>query len=150
MVRGAFSSEEHNRRENTYFIGAVARSRGLSAMDMVPRIAEDLKMLENGMAMHSAEYNEDLLVISPVVYITADSLRHSELCGLLGLTTLYSCRFCYYRKLSAKDCTKVDDEIAKNNDLLNYTYTERTKHHYCLAASTPDRKPLFKTYSKHR
>ncbi|SAL97269.1 hypothetical protein [Absidia glauca] len=134
MVCGAPPLEERNRRENTHFLGAVAGSAGLSAMDMVPRMVDDLKALEEDVVMYSAEHGEDVLVVAPLVCITADNPRHSELCGLFGLSTLYFCRFCYYLR------TKKTDDY--DEERLNRVYLRRTKDHYLAAAATPDRSSL--------
>lgn len=111
-----------------------AGSAGLSAMDMVPRMVDDLKALEEGVVMYSAEHGEDVLVVAPLVCITADNPRHSELCGLLGLSTLYFCRFCYYLKTK-----KTNDYVEER---LNRVYLRRTKDHYLAAAANPDRSTL--------
>ncbi|KAI8329407.1 hypothetical protein BC941DRAFT_324262, partial [Chlamydoabsidia padenii] len=133
MVCAALLFKKRNQRENTFFLGAVAGSNGLSAMDMVPELVDDLKALEQGVVMYSAEHGEDVLVVAPVLFITADNPRHSELVGLLGLTTTFPCRFCYYRKIVGK---KPGDYV----ELLNKLYPRRTRDHYCLAATALDRK----------
>ncbi|SAL96261.1 hypothetical protein [Absidia glauca] len=56
MVCGALPIEERNKRSNTLFIGAVASKSGLSAINMIPRLVSDLKLLEQGAVMYSACY----------------------------------------------------------------------------------------------
>jgi hypothetical protein len=133
MVYAVLPFEDRNRRENTYFLGAVSGTKGLSAVDMVPRIAADLKALEDGVIMYSAEHEEDVLVIAPVLFITADNPRHAELVGLRQSTTLYPCRYCYYQSPRRKTPGEYDD-------LLNRDYMKRTRDHYCLAAATSYRR----------
>ncbi|SAL95007.1 hypothetical protein [Absidia glauca] len=135
MVCAALSFEDRNRRENTYFLGAVSGSESLSAVDMVPQIAADLKELEGDKVMYSAEHGEDVLVTAPILFITADNPRHAELVGLLHSTTLFPCRFCYFRKLDR-------NAPGYNPELLNKRYLERTRDHYCLAATTLDRSTM--------
>ncbi|SAM06253.1 hypothetical protein [Absidia glauca] len=135
MVCAALSFEDRNRRENTFFLGAVSGTKGLCATDMVPRIAEDMMALEKGVVMYSAEHGEDVLVIAPLLFITADNPRHSELVGLLGSTTTFPCRFCYYQKPYVKS-------PGNYGDLLNKRYSERTRNHYCMAAQTSNRTTL--------
>ncbi|SAM00634.1 hypothetical protein [Absidia glauca] len=89
IVCAALSFEDRNRRENTYFLGAVSGTEGLSAVDMVPQIAADLKELEGGKVMYSAEHGEDVLVIAPILFITADNLGMRNLLDCFTLR-LYS------------------------------------------------------------
>ncbi|CAO3599401.1 unnamed protein product [Absidia cylindrospora] len=85
MVCGALSLEERNKRSNTHFIGAVQGKDGLSAIHMVPALAQDLERLEQGVTMMSALHGEDVLVIAPLVFITADNPRHSQISCLFIL-----------------------------------------------------------------
>ncbi|KAL0081574.1 hypothetical protein F4703DRAFT_1758683, partial [Phycomyces blakesleeanus] len=76
--------------------------------------------------------NAYVLVVSPLLWIEADTPCHSELCGLGAPNSTYPCRKCYI---------KLQSRIPKLNEVEYYTnrHPTRTKDHYIQAASTPDR-----------
>jgi hypothetical protein len=140
MVYGALPLEERNKRSNVHFIGAVASQTGLSAINMVPRLVLDLKMLEKGVLMYSACYGEEVLVVAPLLCITADNPRHSDLCGIYQSSSLFPCRKCYQRSYKHRKPIKRRNAANTSNnptpskmplltDLID-PQPARTKHHY--------------------
>ncbi|KAL0073066.1 hypothetical protein F4703DRAFT_1975534 [Phycomyces blakesleeanus] len=120
MKCAALSFEEKSLIENIYFLSAILKKDGASGMSLLPVFVKDLKMLEAGLVMFSAEDNEHVLVVGPLLWIEADTPCHSELCGLRASTCLTA--------------EKLKDEI-------HYTgsHASRTKERYQIATSTPDR-----------
>ncbi|KAI7865392.1 uncharacterized protein EV154DRAFT_162074 [Mucor mucedo] len=80
------------------------------------------------MIMYSAEEDENIVVVAPVLWIEADTPCHSELCGLLSPTCLYPCRKCYIllRKGIASQ---------KGVDYFVLPHAERNRGHYVVASS---------------
>ncbi|KAL0084760.1 hypothetical protein F4703DRAFT_1794121 [Phycomyces blakesleeanus] len=132
MKCAALSFEERCSIENILFISAIPKKKGANAASLLPEIVDDLKKLENGVVMFSAEDNAYVLVVSPLLWIEADTPCHSELCGLGAPNSTYPCRKCYI---------KLQSRIPKLNEVEYYTnrHPTRTKDHYIQAASTPDR-----------
>ncbi|OAD74397.1 hypothetical protein PHYBLDRAFT_144850 [Phycomyces blakesleeanus NRRL 1555(-)] len=128
----ALSFEERCSIENILFISAIPKKKGANAASLLPEIVDDLKKLENGVVMFSAKDNAYVLVVSPLLWIEADTPCHSELCGLGAPNSTYPCRKCYI---------KLQSRIPKLNEVEYYTnrHPTRTKDHYIQAASTPDR-----------
>ncbi|OAD68325.1 C2H2-type zinc finger transcription factor [Phycomyces blakesleeanus NRRL 1555(-)] len=124
MKCAALSFEERCSIENILFISAIPKKKDANAVVLLPEIVDDLKKLENGMVMFSAEDNAYVLV--------ADTPCHSELCGLGAPNSTYPCRK-YYIKLQS--------QIPKLNKVEYYTnrHPTRTKDHYIQAASISDR-----------
>ncbi|OBZ81342.1 hypothetical protein A0J61_10609 [Choanephora cucurbitarum] len=108
------------------------KKNGVSGTSFLPALINDLKQLERGIKMGSAVDNEYVIVVAPLMWIEADSPCHSELCGLLGLKTLYSCRKCYVLLSRKKGAQTSLDHFIQDHQ-------ERTKERYLLAASTPNR-----------
>lgn len=126
MNFAAMSFEDRTKRENTFFIWTAPKTDGINALTVIPYIADDLKDLEKGRLMFSAEENELVLVTAPLLFILADNPAHSNICGILRLTTLYPCRKCYFRnikKLKNKD-------YSVSADTLNSFSNIRTKKDY--------------------
>ncbi|KAL0093855.1 hypothetical protein F4703DRAFT_1790277 [Phycomyces blakesleeanus] len=69
MKYAALSFEERSSIENIYFLSAIPKKDGASGMSLLPVFVKDLKMLENGLVMFSAEDNEHILVIAPLLWI---------------------------------------------------------------------------------
>lgn len=57
----------------------IIKSDAASGFSLLSTIAEDLKSLEDGVVMFSAEDNEYVLVVAPVLWIEADYPCHSGL-----------------------------------------------------------------------
>ncbi|KAL0076170.1 hypothetical protein F4703DRAFT_1934585 [Phycomyces blakesleeanus] len=132
MKCAALSFEERCSIENILFISAIPKKKGANTASLLPEIVDDLKKLENGVVIFSAEDNAYVLVISPLLWIEADTSCHSELCGLGAPNSTYPCRKCYI---------KLQSRIPKLNEVEYYTnrHPTRTKDHYIQAASAPDR-----------
>lgn len=135
MKCGAMSSQQRQSISNIHFISAIPKKDGASGVSLLPAIVRDLRALENGVVMYSAELNEDVLVAAPLLWIVADMPCHSESCGLQNpSTTLYPCRKCYMRIRRTKHRLL--------EPMTHYTenHVERNKDHYLIAFSTPDRR----------
>jgi hypothetical protein len=52
--------------------------------------------LEKGVFVYSAEEKEMVVVTDPLNFILADNPAHSDICGIIGLTTSHLCRKCYF------------------------------------------------------
>ncbi|KAI8336858.1 hypothetical protein EDC96DRAFT_578892 [Choanephora cucurbitarum] len=130
-----YKVKERSSIENIHFVGALQKKDGASGVSMIPALVQDLLMLERGVIMYSALDREKILVTAPLLWIEADSPCHSELCGLLGLTTLYPCRKCYILLRRGQNALL---------DAQHYLtdHTPRTKDHYLIAASSADRASL--------
>ncbi|OAD74362.1 hypothetical protein PHYBLDRAFT_67716 [Phycomyces blakesleeanus NRRL 1555(-)] len=105
------SFEERCSIENILFISAIPKKKGANAASLLPEIVNDLKKLENGVVMFSAEDNAYVLVVSSLLWIEADTPCHSELCGLGAPNSTYPCRKCYI---------KLQSRIPKFGSALNY------------------------------
>ncbi|CAO3599396.1 unnamed protein product [Absidia cylindrospora] len=76
--------------------------------------------------MFSAYYDEIVLVIAPLMFITADNPRHSQLCGIFGMTSTYPCRKCYqqnYRSTRRKRNVPAIEQLT-NEQEFKYKDTE--------------------------
>jgi hypothetical protein len=97
MKCAALSFKERSSIANIHFTSAIPKKDGAGGISLLPCIVDDLKQLEEGMIMYSAEHDEDVLVVAPLLWLEADTPCHSELCGLYSPTSLYPCRKCYTR-----------------------------------------------------
>ena len=96
MRLASMSFKDRSSIDNIFFLGAVQKKNGASGISLLSTLVEDLMKLERGVLMYSTIDQEEVIVVAPLLWIEADSPCHSELCGLLGLTTLYPCRKCYF------------------------------------------------------
>ncbi|KAI9244212.1 hypothetical protein EDC94DRAFT_667540 [Helicostylum pulchrum] len=92
MVPAAMSFEERNARDSYHFV--CTANKVLSAVDMLPPLVDDLCSLEEGVEMYSAVYNKYVLVISPILFISGDNPRHSQLAMHKGTCSSFFCRKC--------------------------------------------------------
>ncbi|KAI8136510.1 hypothetical protein BJV82DRAFT_676256, partial [Fennellomyces sp. T-0311] len=158
MRCAALPYTERMKRENSLFIATVPGSHGIDSVSLVPKLVEDLKKLEDGVIMYSAEHKEDVLVYAPLLLIEADNPCHSDLCCLKGLKTLYCCRSCYFHNKVTPRNSPNDPPSA---EALNAQYRKRTRADYVAASSDPNRRcriafgpvnadglPLYKTASE--
>ncbi|KAI8321741.1 hypothetical protein EDC96DRAFT_550628 [Choanephora cucurbitarum] len=83
-------------RKKMHFI--LTSNKKLSVVDMLPSLVEDLIYMERDFVAYSSFYGEDVLVVSPLCFIAADSPRHAELCNLTGHSASYFCRKCLQKK----------------------------------------------------
>ena len=72
----------------------ISCSNNVSALDLSAPIVEDLLKLEDGMYMHDASMEEQVLVFTPVLSILCDNPRASELLNHLGSSAKKFCRLC--------------------------------------------------------
>ena len=75
-------------------INFICCSNQVSAIDMIPEIARQLKCLEKGFIAYDSYLKLEVLVVSPLLCIIADNPRHSELLNHLGGKALKYCRMC--------------------------------------------------------
>ncbi|KAI8329379.1 hypothetical protein BD560DRAFT_441625 [Blakeslea trispora] len=61
---------------------------------MLPALVDDLVELENGIVMYSVSHNEDVLVVAPLLLISGDNYRQSELSMLIGSSAGHFSRKC--------------------------------------------------------
>ncbi|KAI8365792.1 hypothetical protein EDC96DRAFT_508867 [Choanephora cucurbitarum] len=135
MRCASMSFQDRSSIENFHFLGAVSKKNGVSGTSFLPALVDDLKQLEGGIQMWSAVDNEYVIVVAPLMRIEADSPCHSELCGLLGLKTLYPCRKCYILLSRRRGALNSLEHFSQEHQ-------ERTKEHYLLAASTLNRSSM--------
>ncbi|KAI7891101.1 uncharacterized protein EV154DRAFT_91175 [Mucor mucedo] len=121
--------EDRSKRENTCFIWTAPKTDGINALSIIPFIVDDLKILEKGVLMYSAEENEMILVTAPLMFIMADNPAHSDICGILGMTTVFPCRKCYFRNIKKRK----NEIYAVTPEQLLAKYNNRTKGDYVLA-----------------
>ncbi|KAG2213764.1 hypothetical protein INT45_006174 [Circinella minor] len=95
MVPAGLPLEDRNKRENTFLVCLHNR---LSAVQMLENIVDDLCELENGVVMYDAEYQETVLVIAPLNFITADNMEHAQIACHKGGSTHLNCHKCYHPK----------------------------------------------------
>ncbi|GAA5801992.1 hypothetical protein HPULCUR_007452 [Helicostylum pulchrum] len=94
MTPAALPLKDRNMYENQFFL---CTHHNLNAMDTASRLVEDLKSLEDGMVMYDLEYDEEVLVYAPVLFITGDNVRHSEICCSKGSRSTCPCRKCFWQ-----------------------------------------------------
>lgn len=61
----------------------MCASNRVSAIEQVKPIIEDLLLLQHGVVMFDAPWNQDVLVIAPILACLCDNLRASEIVGHL-------------------------------------------------------------------
>lgn len=130
MTCAAMPFGMRTKRENTFFVWTGPNKSGVNALSIIPFIVDDLKEMETGKLMFSAEDNEMVLVTAPLIFILADNPAHSDICGILGLTTVFPCRKCYFRNHKKKKNESYNVSI----DMLNRNYNRRTKEDYIAAS----------------
>ncbi|KAI7890774.1 uncharacterized protein EV154DRAFT_481904 [Mucor mucedo] len=121
--------EDRWKWENTCFIWTVPKTDGINALSIIPFIVDDLKILEKGVLMYSAEENEMVLVTAPLMFIMANNPAHSDICGILGMTKVFPCRKCYFRNIKKRK----NEIYAVTPEQLLAKYNVRTKGDYVLA-----------------
>ena len=92
MYLAAMPMEERNHRENTMFI--CTSDKNLKAVDMVSSLVDDLAKLEDGIEVYSYDHGEYILLVAPLLLLTADNPRHSELAMHKGTNARHPCRAC--------------------------------------------------------
>lgn len=80
------------RRENIHFISCSDR---VPSLELCKPIAQELTMLEtDGVVAFDAFYQEEVLVVAPVLCIVCDNPMATQLCNHLGSSALMCCRLC--------------------------------------------------------
>ena len=80
------------RLDNIHF---VTCSDSVSALDLSIPIAKELTVMEcEGKVAFDALYQEEVLVVAPLMCIVCDNPRASQLVNHLGSTALMHCRIC--------------------------------------------------------
>ncbi|KAL0582410.1 hypothetical protein ABG067_007741 [Albugo candida] len=121
MTPSAFAYSMRNQYASHYLLCA---SNKLNAGEMSKPIVDDLKLLESGMEMFSQKYSESVLVIAPVLFISADNPRHSDVsCTQMSAATYY-CRYCYFRRFD--NSVRTLDHIG----FEQYEAERRCRDHY--------------------
>ncbi|KAI7874436.1 uncharacterized protein EV154DRAFT_569723 [Mucor mucedo] len=92
MYLAAMPMEERNHRENTMFI--CTSDKNLKAVNMVSSLVDDLAKLEDGIEVYSYDHGEYILLVAPLLLLTADNPRHSELAMHKGTNARHPCRAC--------------------------------------------------------
>ena len=83
---------QNARLDNIHFVSC---SDSVSALDLSVPIAKELTKLEcEGMVAFDALYQEEVLVVAPLMCIVCDNPRASQLVIHLGSTALLHCRIC--------------------------------------------------------
>ncbi|KAL0096968.1 hypothetical protein J3Q64DRAFT_1710371 [Phycomyces blakesleeanus] len=132
MRCAALPFKDRNSIANIQFLSTIPKKDGANGMSLLPAIVDDFKKLEKGVKMFSAEDNEYVLVVAPILWIETDMPCHLELCGLLGPPTTFPCRRCYIELRHAKD-------FVKDLSYFCECHERRTQEHYVLANSSPGR-----------
>ncbi|SAL99752.1 hypothetical protein [Absidia glauca] len=118
---------ERSKTENVCYVSAVLGSSGLNAMDLVPALVDDLLSLERGVLMYCADQGRMVLVIAPILFISADNPRHAEFCSIKMPSSNYPCRKCYYRKKKAASTLDEAGVVSRIIEDRSYPY-HRAQH----------------------
>ncbi|KAG2208987.1 hypothetical protein INT47_011127 [Mucor saturninus] len=92
MVPAALPIEETHARESHYFI--CTSNKVLSAVEMLPPLVDDFCALEERIEMYSAQHGKYVLVVAPLLFISGDNPRHSQLAMHKGTSSSCYCRKC--------------------------------------------------------
>ncbi|SAM06198.1 hypothetical protein [Absidia glauca] len=129
---------ERSKTENVCYVSAVLGSSGLNAVDLVPALVEDLLSLERGVLMYCADQGRTVLVIAPILFISAGNPRHAEICSIKMPSSKCPCRKCYQSKMNRASTTDEAGNVVSVRlnpiETLLATCPERSKHHYELAS----------------
>ncbi|KAL0074481.1 hypothetical protein F4703DRAFT_1891787, partial [Phycomyces blakesleeanus] len=69
----ALPFKDRNSITNIQFLSTIPKKDGANGMSLLPAIVNDFKKLEKGVKMFSAEDNEYVLVVAPILWIEADT-----------------------------------------------------------------------------
>jgi hypothetical protein len=124
MTPAALSLQERNKYENQFFL---CTHHNLNAMDSASPLVDDLKLLEDGLKMYDVEYDENILVYAPVLFITGDNVRHAEIVCHKGSRATCPCRKCYWQ-LDPVQPRNTPVQPA-HTSVVDYIAEPRLKHH---------------------
>ncbi|KAI9335819.1 hypothetical protein BD770DRAFT_477350 [Pilaira anomala] len=104
---GATPMERRTRRENAMFI--CTSDKNLQAVDMLGAIVEDLSKLKRVFEVYSHDHKEYILLVAPLLMLTADNPRHSQLAMHKGTSSKSPCRKCLRPKATDMASISVTD-----------------------------------------
>lgn len=123
MYLAAMPMEERNRRENAMFI--CTSDKNLQAVDMLGAIVDDLKQLEQGIEVYSYDHGEYVLLVAPLLMVTADNPRHSQLAMHKGTSSKANCRKCLRPKPRSLNDLVVCIDPATGKEYISHDYRRR-------------------------
>jgi hypothetical protein len=93
MRFAALPFEAQSSAMNIHFIPAIQQDKkeGITDFSVVEPITDSLLQLERGVVMFSAEEDEDVLMVAPLLWIEADTPCHNEMCGVKHPSSNYAC-----------------------------------------------------------
>ena len=87
--------KESRKPHNIHFVSC---SNTVPLLDMAVPIVQQLQMAEEGFEAFDSGLNRTVFVTAPILLISADNVRHSELLSHMGSSANKFCRFCIYGK----------------------------------------------------
>jgi hypothetical protein len=96
-------------------------------MDTASPLVDDLKLLEDGLKMYDVEYDENILVYAPVLFITGDNVRHAEIICHKGSRATCPCRKCYWQLDPVQPRNTPVQPV--HTSVVHYIAEPRLKHH---------------------
>lgn len=129
MTPAAMPLSERNMYENQFFL---CTHHDLNAMETGSRLVDNLKSLEDGMIMFDLEYEEKILVYAPVLFITADNVRHAEICCSKGAKATCPCRKCYWQVDPAQNRNR--PVVPLHTSVIDHIAVPRLKVHMNMYA----------------
>uniref|UniRef100_A0A1X7UZ35 Uncharacterized protein n=1 Tax=Amphimedon queenslandica TaxID=400682 RepID=A0A1X7UZ35_AMPQE len=130
-------TEKAHDTTNIFF---VACSNRTTAIPISESFIDDLKSLEKGIRVFDCVWQEEVLVIAPVICLLCDNARASELLNHLGSTAKKLCRICdtsdgsmcgdHRCKSKAEECIAniVSEQTEKGKKMLRTSYGLREMH----------------------
>ena len=92
LLFGGLSRHDNAKPQNIHFISCTNE---MDVLDMTEPIAQQLTQLEiEGVVVYDAYYEENVLVIAPLLCVICDNPRASQLLNHLGGAANKYCRFC--------------------------------------------------------
>ena len=96
VILAALPKEDNAKFRNIHFVCASNR---LTFLEMADEIVKQLLLLEEGVLMYDAFWDEDVYVVAPLFCFIADNPRHSEITSHLTGSPRKYCRLCLVRIL---------------------------------------------------
>lgn len=92
MMLAGLPRATNSHLENIHFVGS---SNKVDWSEMAkPMVSDLLQLEENGVVMYDAHYDQEVLVVAPVICIIADNPRASDITGHIGSSGIKFCRIC--------------------------------------------------------
>lgn len=114
MLAG-LQKEENSKISNIHFICC---SNEVPAIDMIPEVAKQLLVLEQGFEAYDAYLGTTVFVFAPVLCILADNPRHAELINHLGSGANKYCRMCMVIYQTLVVICTIDYRLTKGTPLV--------------------------------